>query len=232
MTDPDLAPYVPADAGDQSGHAGPPGTDAYPEFDPDVDPDLEADGDPEAEEDGLRDSRDPGEGMAARLSRRPRDMAISLGVLLAVLFAFFGLYRCLGGDGSARVDPAPVYAQARNGGTFQVLEPSGLPKGWRPVSAVYQPQNVGAVLRIGWRTPDDGNVQLIQGSLSSDILLEQELGGVSAQPAIIDINGKPWHAYPARKGERAIALVEPGRTIIVVGRASDAELKELAAALK
>jgi hypothetical protein len=189
-------------------------------------------GDHEAVEDGLQGPPDQGSALTARMSRRPRDMILSIGLLLVVVLGLFGLYRCLGGDEGVRVDPKPALAEARAAGAFPVLEPSGLRKGWTPVSAVYQPQDIGAVLRVGWRTPRKGSVQLIEGNLAPDILLERELGGAVAQPGTVDVNGKGWQIYPGRKGERALVLLEPGRTVMIVGRASEAELKELAASLR
>jgi hypothetical protein len=225
-TDPDLAPLPEGDTLS---------VDTDPDTDPDPDaeslPDVGDAGDHEAVEDGLQGAPDQGSAIAARLGRRPRDMILSIGLLLVVVLGLFGLYRCLGDD-SGRVDPKPAFAEARAAGAFPVLEPAGLRKGWNPVSAVYQPQDVGAVLRVGWRTPKDGSVQLIEGNLSPDVLLERELGAAVAQPGTVDVNGKSWQLYPGRKGERALVLLEPGRTIMIVGRASDAELKELAAALR
>lgn len=215
-TDPDLAPL-------------PEGDTLSVDTDDGLDP--EDAGVHEAVEDGLQGSPDQGSALAARMSRRPRDMILSVGLLLVVVLGLFGLYRCLGGD-DVRIDPKPAYAEARAAGAFPVLEPTGLRKGWIPVSAVYQPQDAGAVLRVGWRTPRNGSVQLVEGNLSPDVLLERELGGAVAQPGTVDVNGKAWQAYPGRKGERALVLLEPGRTIMIVGRASDAELKELAAALR
>jgi hypothetical protein len=243
-TDPDLAPvaltetghlpsYVdegPAGRHDVDGSPGEPPLD-----DPDaLDPDALADRDHEAVEDGLQSSREPGAvAVAARLSRRPRDMAISIGVLLVAVFALFGLYRCLGGDEVATVDPGPTYAEARQAGAFPVAEPAGLGDEWRPVSAVYVPQTAGDVLRVGWRTPEDGTLQLIESNLSPDALLPKELGAdAQATGAAQDVNGKQWQVYEARKGERAYVLQEPGRTVIVVGKAADAELRQFVASLK
>jgi hypothetical protein len=221
-TDPDLAPI---DASATTGYLP-----AYDE--PDDVVDVEAVEDPEPVEDGLRDERAPGQEVAARLSRRPRDIVMSLAVLLAVVLGLFGLYRCLGGDEGVTVDPAPVYAEARAAGQFAVAEPAGLGSKWKPISAAYQPQEAGAVLRVGWRTPEGDSVQLIESSLSPDVLLDRELGAGAQPGSEVEINGRRWRSYSARADERAFVLLEPGRTIIVVGQAGDAELRELAAALK
>jgi hypothetical protein len=248
-TDPDLAPVpdlaqtgqyppYPADAEVAevagAGHGAGGLRDGGPDYLDDPDGYYDDDDDPEAVEDGLQGSRERGaEAVAARLGRRPRDMAISVGLLLVVVFSLFGLYRCLGGDDAATVDAGPVYEEARGAGKFPVAEPSGLSSDWHSVSAVYTPQAAGDVLRVGWRSPKDGTLQLIESNLSPDTLVTKELGSDARLTGTTEeINGKQWQVYDARKGERAYVLLEPGRTIIVVGKAGEAELKEFAGSLK
>jgi hypothetical protein len=222
-----LAPYAQsADAQyaqlDDAQYAGP-AEDEY----------LDDDGDHEPVEDGLQGSRERGAvAVAQRLGRRPRDMIISMAVLLAILFAVFGLYRVIGGD-DATIDPGPAYAQARADGGFPVQEPTGLAAGWRPVSAAFQPQSTGSVLRIGYRTPDDGTVQLVQANTAPDTLLAFELGDAAKPTGVTEtVNGAAWQVYDARKGERALVLQAEGRTVVIVGKAEFVELRELAASLK
>jgi hypothetical protein len=198
------------------------------------DDELDDDGDPEAVEDGLQGPREPAaQAVAARLSRRPRDMVISVGVLLVVVFSLFGLYRCLGGDEATTVDPNPAYEQARNAKVFPVLVPSGLPAGWTSVSAAYQQQTGGSVLRVGWRAPSKEGALLVEGNVPPDILITRELtADARATGDVVDIGGREWQVYDARDGERAYVLMEPERTVIVIGRASEDELKQLAGSLK
>jgi hypothetical protein len=160
-------------------------------------------------------------------------MVISIGLLLVIVFALFGLYRCLGGDQPARVDPAPAFEQARNAKAFQVLEPSGLPSGWTPVSAAYQQQTGGSVLRVGYTAPGGEGAQLVEGNVQPDILLTRELGdSARATGDVVDLGGRQWQVYDARDGERAFVFQEPERTVIVIGRASEEELRQLASSLK
>jgi len=244
-TDPDLAPLPPmTDTGPPPPYADEPAevaggvdTDVIDDDTDVIDDDtdvMDDDGDAEAVEDGLQGSREPAaRAVAARLTRRPRDMVISIGLLLVVVFALFGLYRCLGGDEPTKIDPGPLYDQARDAKAFPVLEASGLPAGWIPVSGTYQQQTGGSVLRIGWRAPGDEGAQLIEGNVPPDILLTRELGdNARATGDLVDLGGRQWEVYEARDGERAYVLQEPDRTVIVIGRASDEELKQLAGSLK
>lgn len=223
VTDPDLPPFS-----SQSGTGQLP---VYMDGDHEFEP-IDETGDPEAVEDGLRDSRPPGGAIAARLARRPRDMVMALGVLLVVIFALLAVYRFTGGDAAPEVDAGSAYQQARTSGAFPVLEPKGLRDKWRPVSALYQPDAAGSVLRIGFQTPGDGSVQLVEGDVAPDTMLSRELGAGGKPTGQADLGGRSWQSYSARKGERALVLQEPERTVIIVGAASDAELRELAGALR
>ena len=72
----------------------------------------------------------------ARNERRPRDMAISLLVLLVPIALLLVFYRVvLGGDEPVVVDPAPAVESAQRAGAFPVTTPTGLADGWRPISA-------------------------------------------------------------------------------------------------
>jgi hypothetical protein len=123
--------------------------------------------------------------------------------------------------------------EARRDNAFPVLVPTGLPDGWKSVSADYQPQSGGAMLRIGWRSPDEGTLQLIESDIVPATLITRELGP-DAQPtdAVVDEGGRQWQVYDARGGETAYVFQEAERTIIVTGKASEEELREFVRSLK
>ncbi|MCW3815371.1 DUF4245 domain-containing protein [Micromonospora sp. DR5-3] len=168
----------------------------------------------------------------ARSERSPRDMALSLLVLLVPIALLLAFYRgVLGGDEPAAVDPAPAVQQAREAGAFPVSSPEGLSSGWRTVSARYQAEAGGATLRIGYVTPEGRGAQLVESNVPAEKLLPVELkGGQPQGPA--DLAGVSWQRYTARSNEQALVLLEPNRTVIVVGDARDNELRQLATALR
>lgn len=168
----------------------------------------------------------------AHTSRRPRDLVLSLGVLLAVVALMIGTYRLLHhGDEPVVVDVAPAIAQARTAGDFPVAVPAGLPDGWRTVSARYQPGDGQAILRIGYLSPAGAGFQVIESDRPADALLAAELT-TGARPLGEERLGRlSWQHYLGRPGERALVLLEPDRTLLVIGAGSPAELIELASAL-
>ncbi len=168
----------------------------------------------------------------ARSERSPRDMALSLLVLLVPIVLLLAFYRgFLGGDEPATVDPTPAVEQARAAGAFPVSRPEGLGKDWRTVNARYQAEPGGATLRIGYLTPEGRGTQLVESSVPADRLLPAELtGGQPQGPA--DLPGGTWQRYTARDNEQALVLLEPNRTVIVIGDAGENELRQLATALR
>jgi hypothetical protein len=172
--------------------------------------------------------RDPG-----RSERSPRDMALSLLVLLVPIALLLAFYRgFLGGDQPSTVDPAPAIEQARAANAFPVSEPTGLGSGWRTVSASYQAVLGGANLRIGYLTPDGGTAQVVQSNVPPERLLPAELTAQGQPQGQADLGGRNWQRYTGRGNEQALVLLEPDRTVIVVGDARESELRQLAGALR
>lgn len=165
--------------------------------------------------------------------RSPKDMLLSLLVLLlpiALLLAFNRFV--LDGEQPTLVDPGPAVAQARSAGVFPVDHPVGLDPAWRPVRADFRREADGATLRIGYLAPGDAGVQLVQSDIPAERLLPAELTGAGRPEGTVDIAGTAWQRYPARPGERALVLLEPERSVIVVGSAEESRLRELAGALR
>lgn len=168
-----------------------------------------------------------------RSERSPKDMAISLLVLLvpiALLLVFYQVV--LGGDEPVKVDPAPAVAQARAANAFPVSEPAGLGGGWRPVTAAFQQADDGRTLRVGYVSPEGRGVQLVESNVPPERLLPTELSRSGQPQGPTEIAGRGWQRYAARAGELALVLLEPDRTVIVVGDAPETELRDLAAALR
>ncbi|TDB77209.1 DUF4245 domain-containing protein [Micromonospora sp. KC721] len=169
----------------------------------------------------------------ARSERSPKDMALSLLVLLVPIALLLAFYRgFLGGEQPVVVDPGPAYESARSAGAFPISEPTGLGSGWRTVSASYRAVDGGANLRVGYLTPEGRGVQLVQSNVPPEKLLPHELT-VQGQPqGPTDLGGRSWQRYTGRGNDQALVLLEPDRTVIVVGDAREGELRQLAGALR
>jgi hypothetical protein len=168
-----------------------------------------------------------------RLMRSPKDIAMSLLVLLVPIALLLGFYRVfLNGDAPVVVDPGPVVAQARSADAFPVSAPTRLADGWHTTSASFRQVDGGRTLRIGYVTPGGGGVQLVQSDVPVEKLLPTELTDAAQSQGRAEIGGRGWQRYTARRGEQALVLLEPTRTVLIVGGASEAELTTLAAALR
>ncbi|ASW57983.1 hypothetical protein CIK06_24755 [Plantactinospora sp. KBS50] len=168
---------------------------------------------------------------ARRSERSPKEMALSLLVLLIPIVLFISFYRVvLGGDEPIAVDPAESVAAARAAKLFPVLEPGSPPDGWTVVRSTFQRVEGGGTLRIGY-VVDGSGVQLVESSVPAEKLLPAELGSSGRSEGAVEIKGREWQSYPARPGERALVLLESDRTVIVVGVVGEQILRDLVVVL-
>jgi hypothetical protein len=184
-------------------------------------------------EDGDVQSTQPAPAGATRTGRSPRDMALSMAVLLVPILVLLGLYHFVfDGDSPRAIDPSGSYADAQHSASFTALRPDGLPSNWVVISSSFQKQSDGSVLRVGYVTPAKQGLQLVESDRPVNALLPDELGA-SAEPGNqVTIGGASWRWYPlARAGNQALVLAENGRTTIVIGAAGDADLRTFAASL-
>ncbi|SCE79946.1 Protein of unknown function [Micromonospora coriariae] len=170
---------------------------------------------------------------SVKSERSPKDMAISLLVLLIPIALLLAFYRgFLGGDEPTTVDPAPAIEQAQSANAFPVSRPQGLSSGWRTVSARFQTVEDGANLRIGYLTPEGRGVQLVQSSVPAERLLPAELTDQGQPQGPTELAGRTWQRYTARGNQQALVLLEPARTVLIIGDARDNELRQLAGSLR
>jgi hypothetical protein len=179
---------------------------------------------------------DEQEAVPARLDRRagrsPRDMIISLLVLLIPIALLLVFYRVvLDGDAPVAIDASDTINQARTAAVFPVAEPRGLGGDWHTTSATWTRTADGATLRLGYVAPDDDSALVIQSNIAPDKLVPAELGDKAQPRGTIRTGNAAWRSYLARPGETALVLSDPARTIIVTGNTDAKHLEEMAAAL-
>ncbi|WP_091097795.1 DUF4245 domain-containing protein [Micromonospora citrea] len=169
---------------------------------------------------------------ARKSERSPKDMALSLLILLVPIALLLAFYRgFLGGDQPITVDPAPALESARAANAFPVSEPRELGDEWQTVTANFQTVEGGATLRLGYVTPEGRGAQLVQSNVPPEQLLPAELTAEAQPQGQTDLDGRTWQRYTARANEQALVLLEPNRTVIVVGDARDNELRHLAGSI-
>ncbi|GGM32428.1 hypothetical protein GCM10007977_037170 [Dactylosporangium sucinum] len=156
-------------------------------------------------------------------------MALSMIVLLVPVFLLVVFYRFLGNEQPPTVDTTEVYGSVQRAGQFELLKPQGLPEHWHIASATF----TDGVLRIGITAPDDGAMQLVESAKPTDILVADVVAKGAKPAGTVTVNGVEWQRYTdTRPGEQALVQVSGNRTIIVVGRASEAQLNQLAGSLR
>jgi hypothetical protein len=163
--------------------------------------------------------------------RRPRDLALSLAVLLVPILLVVLLFQYIGADDEVTVvDPGPAIAQAAEAG-LDVVAPGDLPAGWRPVSAVTREEAGGVTLRLGYITASGGFLQLVQSDIDAEQLLRREVSG-SRPGGTQTVGGAPWQVFPGRSGEHALVRIDKARTVLVLGTAPTSEMRTLAGSLR
>lgn len=178
---------------------------------------------------------------AASTKRRTNQTAVNLAIAtVASLIAAIAIVLTVGlVDSGSRVQPvdyvaATEDAQSSFGGQLVVPE---LPDGWTANFARVQTDS-GDVRswRIGFVTPDDDFIELIQAFETNATWVDGAVRGAQAGPAVT-IDGVSWTTYDRRDtddpGNVAYALVtEAGEsTIVLAGTADDAEFEVLAQAV-
>ena len=159
-------------------------------------------------------------------ARRPRDMALSMLVLIVPVFLVVGLFRFLGHETPPSIDASEAYGAAQRAGQFQPLR-AELPEHWRIASATF----TDGVLRLGVTGPDDVAVQIAQTART-----DQMSALVGTQPkddGEVTVAGQTWHRFSrGRPGERALVQTTAPRTVVIVGQGTEKQLEELAGTLK
>src|SRR5262249_20595646 len=142
---------------------------------------------------------------APRLSKRegrsPRDMVMSLAVLLVPIALLLIFYKfVLSGDAPVTVDPSSTIQEALDAKIFPIAVPAGLGDHWAVSSATFAKQANGATLRIGYVDPDKDGVQLVESSVPAATLL----------PAELTTNAKPQTNFRAANGVWRLFSGRPG----------------------
>ncbi|BCJ72369.1 hypothetical protein CS0771_19130 [Catellatospora sp. IY07-71] len=156
--------------------------------------------------------------------RTPKDMALSLGVLLIPLLLIVLGYRLFyGWDAAVTVDPAHAIESAGRASLAPL--PGTAPDGWQTVTAKYG----DGVLRIGYLDPDGKGAQLVQSRAGAQALLAAELDGKAQADGETVVGAVTWQRYLGPEGRTALLRTAGNTATLLVGK--DADLTALAAAV-
>jgi hypothetical protein len=171
--------------------------------------------------------------LSKREGRSPRDMVLSLAVLIVPIALLLIFYRVvLSGDAPVAIDPSPKIQEAQLAKAFPVAVPTGLGDDWHAASATFTKQSGGSTLRIGYVDPDKDPIQLVESSVVSSTLLPAELTTKAKPLSDFRAANGVWRLYDGRPGEQALVLADESRTIIVVGKTDVSNLEHLASSLQ
>jgi Protein of unknown function (DUF4245) len=151
-------------------------------------------------------------------------------LLVPVIVAVVAYIYFFGGSNVITIDPSGTFAEARQAARFEVLVPQGLPSGYRPISSAWGPDKGGYTLRVGYIVPGGGGMQLVESDRPAAALIADELGATNAVATSVDIGGRAWAQVTGTN--RALVDTEAGRTLIVLGQATERELEEFVATLR
>jgi hypothetical protein len=169
----------------------------------------------------------------ARMRQTVGDMVRSMAVVLGVVLVIVVLAWRPDPEAVKVVDPAPFVTVAARTAEFPVREPTGLPEGWRPTSARWEPtekSESAPVLHIGYVTPADAYAQLSQSTAQGDAYLGEQAD--NGQPAgTQDVAGVEWRRLESAD-RRSLVRADGAALIVVSGTAEWDELAQLAASLE
>lgn len=169
-----------------------------------------------------------------------RDMAITMGLLVAVVLVAVGLY---GGfsvaPGRPADGPTPTadvtagFARAAPAVGFAVAIPQDLPAEWQAnsFSLVQDGTEALPTVRAGWITPDGRFVTLIQSRGSAAQVLPAELGDVGAVTGTEAVGDASWQVTTGRRDEAAWFLEADGVVRLITGTATPEAFGTLAGSL-
>lgn len=159
-----------------------------------------------------------------------KDMLWSLGPIVVLIVAWVAFCGPQDDDVTV-VDPASPIASAARGVDYDLLAPEPSDE-WRTISAVVlKDGGTTTGLSLGYLTPTDAQARYVIASGSREEVLAEALG--QSKPVddpdgdATEIAGLSWVPVSTTSG-RALVAEGDGFVVVVTGKASYAELRELA----
>jgi hypothetical protein len=127
-----------------------------------------------------------------------------------------------------RIDVGQVSRDAARAVPFAVRAPA-MPADWIPQSSDVRPVGAGQAFRLGWLTPENAYLRLVQSDAPEDVLVASEQSG---PPAVgpVSAGGRTWTSYRGARGEALWVTDVDGVRWLVTGSASPARFTQLVTA--
>jgi len=193
------------------------------------------------EDGGVSEPEQPRPG---RASMGMRDMIGALVVLLAIVGVLVAITRgCSFDPGAPAADPSSAPSvdasaklrEAAAAVEFPVRQPE-VPAGWRANSsstaAVGSGADADVVVRVGWLTSAGRYVQLSQSGASVADVLLTETGESGKATGSVSVGEDTWEVHQSRRDEVAWVATLDGVVLLVTGSGTEAELREVASAVR
>jgi hypothetical protein len=162
-------------------------------------------------------------------------LAIGTIVLAVIVLALTGLTRACSFSPTSpavdrgtvqRIDVAQVSRDAARAVPFAVRAPA-MPADWIPQSSDVRPVGAGRAFRVGWLTPENGFLRLVQSNADEAALVVSEEGTPQALGPVA-AGGRTWTTYRGARGEALWVTDVDGVRWLLTGDGSPARFVQMA----
>jgi len=166
------------------------------------------------------------------LSKSARDMILSLIAVLAFGAIMYMFIPHSGKSAVHQITYQDSFLSAQRAAPYPILEPVGLPSGYRATSVEYDGADADdAVWHLGFVDPDNQYVALEQSNAADQgSWLADVTNNATRTSGTVEINGQSWARYQSQS-YRALVWKAPKDTVVVTGTESWAQLAKFATAL-
>jgi hypothetical protein len=156
-------------------------------------------------------------------------------VVIVLLLVGWQAFKNDGVDPVHAVDPSSTVRLAADRASYDLLAPTGLPKGYRPTSARTDAADAQrgnpVTLQIGYLTPSREFAGFAESDDPRADALTSVLSGARPKGSV-QIDGRSWARSTTERGETALTLTTGRATVVVTGSASEKELETVAGAVR
>jgi len=155
-------------------------------------------------------------------------------VVICLLAVGWIAFRQSGADPVRPIDPTSTVQLAAARASYAVQVPTGLPDGYRPISARTDAgdavEGAPVTLEIGYVTPSTQYAGYVVSDDPGADALTAVLDGAEADGSV-QLAGEEWTRATSTRGETVLSREDDGVTLLVTGSADDDELETVAAAV-